>query len=124
MNEKNFLNNKLPAATLIEVIISLVIIMAVFVAGIALFAKVTQSGISATQIQVNRYMDQLAIAVEKDKAYSDEVLEADSIFYDKKVTAYGAYADLILLTITAEQNEKQVGQLKRIIRKEEADVEE
>ena len=124
MNRKSFLHHKLPAATLIEVLISLVIIMAVFVAGIALFAKITQSGISNTEIKVARYMEQLAIAVERDKSYDEEVLEADSVFYDKKVAPYGAYADLLLLTITAEQNERQIGQLKRIIRKEGTDAEE
>jgi Tfp pilus assembly protein PilV len=123
-NGKNFLAKKLSAATLIEVIISLVIIMAVFVAALALFTKVSLSNISITQIKVTRYMEQLATTIENEKDYSDEILEADSVFYDKKVAPYMDYPDLLLLTITAEQNEKQIGQLKRIIRKEKTDAEE
>jgi hypothetical protein len=111
------IQKKLPASTLPEVIISMVIIMAVFVVAIGIYVKVTQSGLSMSKTWAQQRMKSILMESIKNKDLEDAVLNLDSVEFKKSVTAYAGYADILLITIQANQHGKNVGSLQQLIKK-------
>ncbi|GEM_PF-850282 len=107
----------LPAATLIEVLISLVIIMAVFVVGVAIFTRVTQSAKSNSTVAADRQMKGLLLESVKAGDMEDEVINIDSIVYYKSVLPYKDYPDLLQIKIVAVQHETTLDSIIQIVRK-------
>lgn len=111
------ISSKLPASTLIEVLISMVIIMAVFVIGIAVFTRVTQSGFSMSRAEAQQQMHKIIQESIFNKDWEDQELMQDSILYIKSVKEYSGYPDLLIIEVNALQQEKNIGTLRQLVRK-------
>lgn len=107
---------RLPASTLVEVLISMVIIMAVFVVAIGIYTKVTQSGFSFSRIEAQQQMKKIMAESIENKDWEDAVITVDSIEYKKNVNPYAGYTDLLLITIDASQQGRKLGVLKLILK--------
>lgn len=111
------LNRKVSASTLLEVIISLVIIMAVFTAAIAIYAKISTSELSLSRRQAQQQMQEMIQEVKEKKDWENETLQVKDIIYEKEITAYADYSDLYQVKIKAFQNEKLISSMKEVIKK-------
>ncbi|WP_407427535.1 hypothetical protein [Arcticibacter sp.] len=110
---------KVSGSTLIEVVIATVIILAVFTVAIGIFTKVTQSGYSVSRTSARQQMEAIIDQSIRDQDYEDEILEADSIDYEKSVVPYSGYDDLLLLKVEARQGATTIGKIQKIVRREE-----
>jgi len=117
--KKITLARKLEASTLVEVLIAMVIIMAVFVSGMAIFVNVTQSGVSISRLKAQERMSKMMEESVSNADWHDQVVTEDSIFYQKSVVAYPAYPDLLLIEIKAKQNDTDLGEFRQVVKKEE-----
>ncbi|HEY0056918.1 MAG TPA: hypothetical protein VGB63_16325 [Pedobacter sp.] len=114
--------NRVPASTLLEVIISMVVMMAVFTVAIAIFTKVTQSGYSSSKVEAQQQMQIVMQESIENRDWQNGVLVVDSIEYTKRVSNYTGYADLFLVTLEAKQQDKALGNLIRIVKKTKNEV--
>ncbi len=110
---------RVAASTLLEVIISMVIIMAVFTVAIGIYTKVTQSAFSFSRAGAQQQMKKILQESIENKDFEDAVVQVDSIEYTKTVTAYAGYSDLLYVKIEASQNGQRLAELKQIIKKQE-----
>jgi len=110
---------KVSGSTLIEVVIATVIILAVFTVAIGIFTKVTQSGYSVSRTSARQQMETIIDQSIRDLDYVDEILEADSIDYEKSVVPYSGYDDLLLFQVEARQGATTIGKLQKVVRREE-----
>jgi len=113
------ISTKVSGSTLIEVVIATVIILAVFTLAMGIFIKVTQSGYSVSRTSARQQMQYIVDQSIRDRDYEDEILEADSIAYEKTVVPYSGYDDLLLIQVEARQGATTIGKLRKIVRGEE-----
>ncbi len=115
------MDKKLAASTLIEVLIAMVIIMAVFVIAIGIYTNITQSGYSISTTQSQQQMQKIISESISNHDWQDQELEEDSILYRKTVSAWPGYDDLVLIEVRANQNGKEMGILRQVVRREVKD---
>ena len=120
-NLKNhlLLKRKVQAATLLEVLVSMVIIMIVFVLAMGMYTRVTGAGFSLSQLRSQKEMEQIIRESIRNKDWENQSLMKDSIAYQKTASAYAGYEDLVLIEVKAEQNGKLLGTLKQIVKPDE-----
>lgn len=118
------ISGKLPASTLIEVLISMVIIMAVFVVGIAVFARVTQSGFSMSRTEAQQQMHKIIQESIANNDWEEQQVIQDSILYVKSVNEYSGYPDLLVIEVNAMQQERNIGTLRQLVRKSNHELEQ
>ncbi|MXV15763.1 type II secretion system protein [Hufsiella ginkgonis] len=106
---------KIAAATLVEVLVAMVIIMVVFSLAIGIFTRVTGSGPSAGSQQANRQMRRLIALCREIPQPGDLDTVADSIRYNRVVAPYRNSRDVLLVTVTATQRGRVLGVSKALI---------
>jgi type II secretory pathway pseudopilin PulG len=112
------IGGKIKASTLLEVIVAMVVILIVFVLATGIYANVMGSSPSVKQQQVKALMSGLIVKSITDSNWNDEEIMIDSISLIKKVLPYQDYADLKLLEVNAYKQNKEVGNIKRIVKME------
>jgi Tfp pilus assembly protein PilE len=112
-------SNQVKASTLLEVIIAMVIILVVFVIATGIYTNVIRSSPSVKAQQAKALAVSLIEESISEKDWTDKSIEKDSIRLNKTVIPYEGYADLLLITVTATEHGKTVGQSKQIIKKPE-----
>lgn len=110
------IKGKIPASTLPEVLVSLLIIMAVFTIAITISGRLFSSGISITKEQARSGMDSIISGAIRAGDLEEEIIRADSISYYKKVDPYPGYPGLVIIEIEAVQNDVKVGTMRKIAR--------
>ena len=110
---------RIQASTLLEVIISMVIMMAVFVVAMGIYTKVTHSGTSLSKVKAQQHMKKIIDESVQNRDWEDAVSVDDSIEYKKSVNVYAGYEDRILITVEAVQEGRSLGDIKRIVEKRE-----
>jgi hypothetical protein len=111
------LNTKLPASTLLEVIIAMVVILIVFTLAIGIYNNVLRSTTSVKKIQVSA---EATYQVKKsiiDSNWIDQDIERDSLVLKKTVIPYQNYKDLVIVTVVALEHGKQIEKSRRIVKK-------
>ena len=105
------IEKKLDGATLIEVLIAMVIIMAVFSIAIAVFSNVLSSGVSIRQIHANTEMEKLRLKVLTNTLYEPQHLMIDSIDYEV-ISSGSKYPGTMLIEISAFDHSSPAGKIK------------
>jgi hypothetical protein len=109
------LNPKIKASTLLEVIISMVVIMVVFGIAMMIFSKITTFSISGKASRARAALEYQLTKIEKAKIFTNESLVAGDFNIDQTAMPYRSFDNLLLLTLTAyDTNNKVVAQLRRI----------
>ncbi len=112
------LKGKLRASTLLEVIVAMVVILIVFVLATGIYANVMRVSPSVKQQQVKALISGLIEKSIAESNWNDEEIEVDSIYLLKKVLPYQDFIDLKLLQVIAIEQNKEIGNIKRIVRVE------
>jgi Tfp pilus assembly protein PilV len=113
------IQKKVNASTLIEVLVSMVIIMGVFAVAMGIYIKIMSSGFSLTHKQVQQQMQNIMQQSRENKDFSEGSVKLEDIEYHKKVRTFQSYTDLYLIEVEALQNGKILGTLKQVVRKDE-----
>lgn len=92
---------KLKASTLIEVIISLVIISTIMTIALMTYSNVIQSDDLTRKTEANLFINKLTNEIKKDREYIDNVLEENKITYTISFTEYDKTKQLLLLEVVA-----------------------
>lgn len=111
--------NQVKASTLLEVIIAMVIILIVFVIATGIYTNVIRSSPSVKAQQARALAMSMIRESIAERDWTDESTEKDSVRLSKTVIPYEGYTDLLLITVTATEHGKTVGQSKQIIKKPE-----
>ncbi|TKC09084.1 PulJ/GspJ family protein [Pedobacter frigoris] len=115
--------SQVKAATLLEVIVAMVIIMIVFVIATAIYTNVIGSSPSLKQQQGRA----VAAAVIKqsiaEQNWKDETVMLDSIVLQKSVVQYKTYDDLVMVTVVASEHGKEIGRSRQVVKKIEDEAE-
>jgi Tfp pilus assembly major pilin PilA len=108
-------NPALPASTLIEVVISLLIMAVVFGIAMNIFVKVAGSGYTFTKIRALQQLKSEAILTLSSHQYKQEVKEFNGFTINKTIQPYPTNANLIQLTITANDADgREIGVQKHL----------
>jgi len=108
--------HKVKASSLVEVLVALVIIMAVFVIAMGIYTRVTQSGISLSKMKAQKEMSRIIQESIQNGDFEGQSIERDNIVYEKSVTAYAGFSDIILIEVKADQNGRLLGHLRRLVK--------
>ena len=111
------ISRKIRASSLLEVLIAMVIIMIVFSLAIGIYAKVTASGFSLSDKQIEQEMQRIVAESKKTGDWRDDTFTSGDITYRKAVGRYKDYSDLYLLEVEALKAGKSVGRVREIVKK-------
>lgn len=109
------MRKKVNASTLMEVLIAMVIIMIVFSIAIAIYGRISNSGVSVNQAKAGEAIEAMIRQTVSNRNYKDEEFDRDGIHYTKTLNAYKEQDDLLQITISAEQNGKILAVHKQVI---------
>ncbi|TDQ11568.1 type II secretion system protein [Pedobacter metabolipauper] len=105
------------ASTLIEVIVAMVIIMVVFVIGIGIYTDVIRYAPSIQQQQGKALASAIILESIDQNNWSDATTNAEQIVLQKRVVPYENFPGLLLITVTASAEGKEIVKEKRIVKR-------
>ena len=112
------LNQKLKAATLVEALMALVIVMICFVIGSMIYVNVINSDNNRQEIKANLILNETALKTKEEKKFIDEKIEIgnENLIIQKTVILYKNIENLNLLTLIASDKKGRViAQRKELI---------
>lgn len=109
---------QLKAATLLEVIVAMVIIMVVFVIATAIYTNVIRSSPTMKQQRARALATALIRKSLEDGNWEDETELTDSIALQKTVSEYPGHPDLRVITVRAAERGRAIGMVRQIVKKE------
>ena len=116
MKLKTIVTKQMKAATLVETIVSLIIIMIVFSIGMIIFNRVIFSGNQFQQLQIHLLMKKIAIETKTNNRYFDETFSKDQYIIEKKITKYKNTEFIYHLQLISYSNSnKKVGSYNELI---------
>jgi len=118
LNLKSFLHIKAKAATLLESLVAMVVVLLSF--GIALMIYVNIANSNNSQLKLNAYLTLSEVLTEtiQDEAYTDEETEKGILTIVKTVQPYGRSTSLIEIHLEAKDiNGKLLSVLDKIVSK-------
>ena len=111
---------KARASTLLEVIISMIVIVVVFDIAMMIFTNVIRFTTSAKQIRAKAALQDLLVKEEQSKAIVSQSLTLGDLTVEEAVTAYNNQQNLQLIRLTAfDQNRQEVAALQKVLLKPE-----
>lgn len=110
--------SQVKAATLLEVIVAMVIILVVFVIATAIYTNVIRSSPTVKQQQGRALAEQMIAAEVLAKNWEERTEMLDSIVLQKLVSPYPADPDLLVMTVVATERGREIARTRRVIRKE------
>ncbi|PTT01385.1 hypothetical protein DBR11_07495 [Pedobacter sp. HMWF019] len=113
----------LRASTLLEVIVAMVVILAVFTLAIGIYTNVTRSSPSFRQQYLRKISEDVIKESINSKNWKDEELVVDSVILKKQIKALDGYTDLVVIEVSASEYGKEACKIKRIVKKDQDAVE-
>lgn len=105
---------KIKAATLLEVIVAMVIIMIVFVIATGIYTNVVQSAPSIKQQQGRAMASGMIQQSISENDWQDKTVMLDSIVLQKVVAPYASYPGLVQITVVATERGREIARIKQI----------
>lgn len=104
------------ASTLLEVLVSLVIILTVFTISMVIFTNVVTSGFSLNRQRIYSKMENIITESVSTEDYENKEIAMEGTFYQKTVKAYPDAAELMMIHVQAWENGVSVGSITRLVR--------
>ncbi len=110
-------NTVINASTILEVIISMVIIIVVFGIAMMIYANIMQSSLSVKKMYAEAILKKQLILAEKDSAnMSNASIVIDDFRIEQQATTYDGNNDLIEIQLSAyDNNQNKVAELNKIL---------
>lgn len=108
--------HKVQAATLMEVLVAITIIMIVITISTMVFLNVTGSSFTGEKLRSVLLMNEVSIETRKNKSYFDEEIKKENILIQKRLDKYTGQSDLLLFHLSAyNESQKFLGERKEIL---------
>lgn len=110
------MTGRLKAATLMEVIIAMVVILIVFALAMGIYANIVRS---SPTLKVQQWRSTATALMEEyvnAKNWKEETVEIDSLTYQKKVESSTAYPELQQISISVTEHGTVIGTVKRLVK--------
>ncbi len=95
----NILSRRAKGSTLIEAIVSLVIIMVVFSIAMSVIININKYTIGFSKNKAEKEIATIYKLTQENKKFIDETIKVDNLIFEKTVTTYRNYANLFQVKI-------------------------
>lgn len=110
------ITGKARASTIIEVLISMIVIMVVFGMAMMIFANVTRSGVSEIKVRSSAVLQDVLLGDEKAAEISSRTLTVDSLRIEQQVKNYNTEGSLLEVDLAAyDQSGRKTAEAHQII---------
>jgi Tfp pilus assembly protein PilV len=110
------LNGTVKASTILEVIISMVIIVAVFGIAMMIFTNVSRLSLSAKKIRAQAILQETMLKAEQTTGNANQSFTADDFRIEEEITPYNGESNLTAVHLTAyDQNQQKIAELQKVI---------
>jgi|CXWL01.1.fsa_nt_gi hypothetical protein len=110
------LNKKIKAATLIESLIAMVIVMLCFGISTTVYINVISSGNQIQKLKSELILKKVAMETKKEHLFLDEEITLDEITVRKKITPYNGLKNLSQINLQAyNSNEKLLSEYNELV---------
>lgn len=107
---------RLPASSLLEVMVALVVIFTVFGLATSLYVKITMSSYHLAQAKAMAELGKIAADTKLNQTFIDETFPLGSFTVQKTVKEYAAQPNLLEIRFEAKDvNNKVLGEKKQIV---------
>lgn len=112
------IKTKLTTSTILEVVISMVIIVLVFGTAMMIYSNVTRLSLSARKMQAQAILQGLTRNMEQSKEITSGSIISGDYTIDQSVKPYNGNANLFEVRLTAyDENHQKVAELQKVILK-------
>jgi Tfp pilus assembly protein PilE len=109
---------KVKASTIIEVIVSMVIIVVVFGIAMMIYTNVTRLSLSAQKIKAQAILQEELISAEQTKAFSNRSIDTADLRIKQEVTPFNNDTLLNVIHLTAyDLNQNKITELQKLVLK-------
>jgi hypothetical protein len=99
---------KLQASSLIETIVSMMIVMLVFFIAMTIYVNILRNSVSLSELSAAQYLQTLVQKTKKDKSYFNETLVEETLTISKNCSPYGSSTELFLIDLEAKDQSGRV----------------
>jgi hypothetical protein len=109
-------NSRVKASTMLEVIISMIIILLVFTIAMMISANVMRSSLSVKKINAQAVLHELLIKAEQNKEVHSQIFTTDDFRVVQDIKPDENFQNLLNIHLTAyDTNQEKVAELQKII---------
>jgi Tfp pilus assembly protein PilV len=113
---KLIVQEKVAASTLLEVVISMVIIVLVFGTAMMIYSNVTRLSLSVKKTQAQAILLEMMRNMESSKEITSQSVVAGDFTIEQSVKSYNDNNDLLSVDLTAyDDNHQEVAELQKVI---------
>jgi len=111
------IGTKVPGSTIIEVVISMIIILVVFSIAMMIYSNVTRSSLSAQKVKASAILREKLNYAEHNATGADETMSVGDFQVEQQIDPYSDTAShLLKVHLTAwDNNHQKVAELQKII---------
>jgi Tfp pilus assembly protein PilE len=110
------LNGRVKASTVLEVIISMIIIVVVFGIAMMIYTNVLRLSLSAKKIRAQALLQETMLNAERNTGNTNQSLTVDDFRIEQEVTPYNSESNLTAIHLTVyDQNQQKVAELQKVI---------
>jgi Tfp pilus assembly protein PilE len=110
------LQTRVKASTILEVVISMIIIILVFGIAMMIYSNVTRLSLSAKKIQAQAILQGMMRNIEQSKENGSQSVVAGDYTIEQSVKSYNDNTNLLGVSLTAyDDNHQEVAELQKVI---------
>jgi type II secretory pathway pseudopilin PulG len=110
------LNSKLPASSILEVVIAMVLIVIVFGIAMTIFANVLRTTLSVKQLRAQAILQEIFSAGGTYQTFENRTFQSGDLTITETVSPYGGEKDLVSVKLEAfDQNKESTAVCRKII---------
>ena len=110
------LSGKVKASTIVEVLVSMVIIVAVFGIAMMIYTNVLRMSLSVKKLRAQAILRQVMLTAENTPGNTTQSLNSESFRIEQEVKPYNGDIGLTELHLTAyDENQQKVAELQKVI---------
>jgi Tfp pilus assembly protein PilV len=110
------LETKVKASTILEVLISMIIIILVFGIAMMIYSNVTRLSLSVKKIQAQAILQGLMTNIEQSKENTSQSIIAGDYTIEQSVKSYNDKTNLVDVRLTAyDDNHQEVAELQKVM---------
>jgi len=106
----------LEGSTILEVLISMIVIIVVFGIGMMIFGNVTRASLSEKKMEAESVLQQRMLDIEASNDSLSTTIQGNDLRVEQKISQYGDNAHLSLVQLAAyDNNQQKVAELDKVI---------
>ena len=110
------LNGRVKASTIMEVIISMIIIIIVFGIAMMIYTNVLRLSLSTKKLRAQALLQETMLKAEQTTGNTTQSLTIDDFRIEQEVSPYNKESNLTLIHLTAyDQNQQKIAELQKVI---------